>query len=132
LVDIDFSNNIGRNAVMNTIRTCVSYVLFRIFASSAVFGTDGYLRMADASVHLSTDPPRYPNPPYKCLANFWTILWFFTLVVLGLGFTSAFVMLNVVVADLQLRYGEGFISWWTRLSWKWHPSSCACRTAPAF
>lgn len=88
------------NAVMDAILICGSNVLFENFAAFAVFGVVGYLRRwPQDGVRLGAFVVGFLTLPEAVLqmpgANFWAILLFFTLVVLG--FSSAFVMLDVVV-----------------------------------
>lgn len=88
------------NAVMDACLICGSNVLFENFAAFAVFGVVGFLRrwpqdgerLGAFVVGFLTLPEAVLQMPG---ANFWAILLFFTLVVLG--FSSAFVMLDVVV-----------------------------------
>ena len=88
------------NAVMDACLICGSNVLFENFAAFAVFGVVGYLRkwpqdgerLGAFVVGFLTLPEAVLQMPG---ANFWAVLLFFTLVVLG--FSSAFVMLDVVV-----------------------------------
>lgn len=87
------------NAVMDAILICSSNVLFENFAAFSVFGIVGYLerwpqdgeRLGAFTVGFLTLPEAVLHMPG---ANFWAILLFFTLVVLG--FSSAFVMLDAV------------------------------------
>ncbi|KAF2831426.1 SNF-domain-containing protein, partial [Ophiobolus disseminans] len=88
------------NAVMDAILICGSNVLFENFAAFAVFGVVGYLRRwPQDGVRLGAFVVGFLTLPEAVLqmpgANFWAILLFFTLVVLG--FSSAFVMLDVTV-----------------------------------
>ncbi|CAO2656874.1 Nn.00g056770.m01.CDS01 [Neocucurbitaria sp. VM-36] len=88
------------NAVMDAILICGSNVLFENFAAFAVFGVVGYLRRwPEDGVRLGAFVVGFLTLPEAVLqmpgANFWAVLLFFTLVVLG--FSSAFVMLDVVV-----------------------------------
>jgi solute carrier family 6 GABA transporter-like protein 1 len=88
------------NAVMDAILICGSNVLFENFAAFAVFGVVGYLRKWPTDgVRLGAFVVGFLTLPEAVLqmpgANFWAVLLFFTLVVLG--FSSAFVMLDVVV-----------------------------------
>ncbi|KAF2678015.1 SNF-domain-containing protein [Lentithecium fluviatile CBS 122367] len=88
------------NAVMDAVLICGSNVLFENFAALAVFGVVGYLRRwPQDGVRLGAFVVGFLTLPEAVLqmpgANFWAILLFFTLVVLG--FSSAFVMLDVVV-----------------------------------
>lgn len=85
---------------MDAILICGSNVLFENFAAFAVFGVVGYLRRWPApDVRLGAFVVGFLTLPEAVLqmpgANFWAILLFFTLIVLG--FSSAFVMLDVVV-----------------------------------
>jgi solute carrier family 6 GABA transporter-like protein 1 len=88
------------NAVMDACLICGSNVLFENFAAFAVFGVVGFLRrwpqdgerLGAFVVGFLTLPEAVLQMPG---ANFWAVLLFFTLVVLG--FSSAFVMLDVVV-----------------------------------
>jgi solute carrier family 6 GABA transporter-like protein 1 len=88
------------NAVMDAILICGSNVLFENFAAFAVFGVVGFLRRwPEDGVRLGAFVVGFLTLPEAVLqmpgANFWAVLLFFTLVVLG--FSSAFVMLDVVV-----------------------------------
>ncbi|KAF2644803.1 SNF-domain-containing protein [Massarina eburnea CBS 473.64] len=88
------------NAVMDAILICGSNVLFENFAAFAVFGVVGFLRKwPEDGVRLGAFVVGFLTLPEAVLQmpgkNFWAILLFFTLVVLG--FSSAFVMLDVVV-----------------------------------
>lgn len=87
------------NAVMDAILICGSNVLFENFAAFAIFGIVGYLRMwPQDGVRLGAFVVGFLTLPEAVIqmpgANFWAILLFFTLVVLG--FSSAFVMLDAV------------------------------------
>ncbi|RAR15030.1 SNF-domain-containing protein [Stemphylium lycopersici] len=80
------------NAVMDACLICGSNVLFENFAAFAVFGVVGFLRRwPQDGERLGAFVVVLQMPG----ANFWAVLLFFTLVVLG--FSSAFVMLDVVV-----------------------------------
>jgi solute carrier family 6 GABA transporter-like protein 1 len=88
------------NAVMDACLICGSNVLFENFAAFAVFGVVGYLRRwPEDGVRLGAFVVGFLTLPEAVLqmpgANFWAFLLFFTLIVLG--FSSAFVMLDVVV-----------------------------------
>jgi len=88
------------NAVMDAILICGSNVLFENFAAFAVFGVVGYLQLwPEDDVRLGAFVVGFLTLPEAVLqmpgANFWAVLLFFTLIVLG--FSSAFVMLDVVV-----------------------------------
>ncbi|KAF2267732.1 SNF-domain-containing protein [Lojkania enalia] len=87
------------NAVMDAILICSSNVLFENFAAFAVFGVVGFMRMwPEDGVRLGAFVVGFLTLPEAVLqmpgANWWAVLLFFTLVVLG--FSSAFVMLDVV------------------------------------
>ncbi|CAI7653166.1 unnamed protein product [Penicillium glandicola] len=92
-------NSKHSNAVMDAVLICGSNVLFENFAAFAVFGVIGYLRrwpqdgerLGAFVVGFLTLPEAVLHMPG---ANWWAILLFFTLVVLG--FSSAFVMLDAV------------------------------------
>ena len=87
------------NAVMDAILICGSNVLFENFAAFAIFGVIGYLEkwpkdgeeLGAFTVGFLTLPEAVLHMPGS---NFWAVLVFFTLVVLG--FSSAFVMVDVV------------------------------------
>lgn len=88
------------NAVMDACLICGSNVLFENFAAFAVFGVVGFLgKWPEDGVRLGAFVVGFLTLPEAVLqmpgANFWAVLLFFTLVVLG--FSSAFVMLDVVV-----------------------------------
>ncbi|KAF2030005.1 SNF-domain-containing protein [Setomelanomma holmii] len=88
------------SAVVDAVLICGSNVLFENFAAFAVFGVVGYLRRwPQDGVRLGAFVVGFLTLPEAVLqmpgANFWAILLFFTLVVLG--FSSAFVMLDVVL-----------------------------------
>ncbi|KAL4866530.1 hypothetical protein BDV12DRAFT_172748 [Aspergillus spectabilis] len=87
------------NAVMDALLICGSNVLFENFAAFSVFGVVGYLRRwPENGVRLGAFVVGFLTLPEATLqmpgSNFWAILLFFTLVVLG--FSSAFVMLDAV------------------------------------
>ncbi|KAJ5094955.1 Sodium:neurotransmitter symporter [Penicillium argentinense] len=92
-------NSKHSNAVMDAVLICGSNVLFENFAAFAVFGVVGYLRrwpqdgerLGAFVVGFLTLPEAVLHMPG---ANWWAVLLFFTLVVLG--FSSAFVMLDAV------------------------------------
>jgi solute carrier family 6 GABA transporter-like protein 1 len=100
------------NAVMDAILICGSNVLFENFAAFAVFGVVGYLRRwPQDGVRLGAFVVGFLTLPEAVLqmpgANFWAVLLFFTLVVLG--FSSAFVMLDAaatLIVDSGLRYSR--------------------------
>lgn len=85
---------------MDAILICGSNVLFENFAAFAVFGVVGYLRRwPEDGVRLGAFVVGFLTLPEAVLqmpgSNFWAVLLFFTLIVLG--FSSAFVMLDVAV-----------------------------------
>ncbi|KAI0200764.1 hypothetical protein F4808DRAFT_151154 [Astrocystis sublimbata] len=85
------------NAVMDAVLICVSNVLFENVAAFAVFGVVGFLRLwPQDGVRLGAFVVGFLTLPEAVLhlpaPNFWAILLFFTLIVLG--FSSAFVMLD--------------------------------------
>jgi solute carrier family 6 GABA transporter-like protein 1 len=98
---------------MDAVLICSSNVLFENFAAFAVFGIVGNLArwpwneagpLGAFSVGFLTLPQAVLSMPGS---NFWAILLFFTLVVLG--FSSAFVMLDVVatlLVDSGLKYSR--------------------------
>ena len=100
------------NAVMDACLICGSNVLFENFAALAIFGIIGFLRRWPwESERLGAFVVGFLTLPEAVLqmpgANFWAILVFFTLIVLG--FSSAFVMLDVVatlLVDSGLRYSR--------------------------
>ncbi|KAL2855726.1 hypothetical protein BJX68DRAFT_231095 [Aspergillus pseudodeflectus] len=92
-------NSKHSNAVMDALLICGSNVLFENFAAFAVFGVVGYLRLwPQDGERLGAFVVGFLTLPEAVLhmpgSNFWAILLFFTLVVLG--FSSAFVMLDAV------------------------------------
>ncbi|EKG16607.1 Sodium:neurotransmitter symporter [Macrophomina phaseolina MS6] len=103
------------NAVMDAVLICGSNVLFENFAAFAVFGVVGYLRRwPQDGVRLGAFVVGFLTLPEAVLqmpgSNFWAVLLFFTLVVLG--FSSAFVMLDAVVTlavDSGLRFSRPVI-----------------------
>jgi solute carrier family 6 GABA transporter-like protein 1 len=100
------------NAVMDAILIYGSNVLFENFAAFAVFGVVGYLqRWPQDGVRLGAFVVGFLTLPEAVLqmtgANFWAVLLFFTLVVLG--FSSAFVMLDAaatMLVDSGLKYSR--------------------------
>lgn len=103
------------NAVMDAILICASNVLFENFAAFAAFGIVGYLRLwPQDGVRLGAFVVGFLTLPEAVIqmpgSNFWAILLFFTLVVLG--FSSAFVMLDAVatvLVDSGLKYSRPVI-----------------------
>ncbi|GMK53621.1 hypothetical protein CspeluHIS016_0102070 [Cutaneotrichosporon spelunceum] len=87
------------NAVMDALLICGSNVLFENFAAFAALGVVGYLRRwPQDGVRLGAFVLGFLTLPEAVLhmpgSNFWAVLLSFTLIVLG--FSSAFVMLDVV------------------------------------
>ncbi|KAI9806944.1 MAG: hypothetical protein M1833_002602 [Piccolia ochrophora] len=103
------------NAVMDAFLICGSNVLFENVAAFAVFGIVGYLRLwPQDDVRLGAFVVGFLTLPEAVIqmpgANFWAVLLFFTLVVLG--FSSAFVMLDAVatlVVDSGLKFSRPVI-----------------------
>ncbi|KAL0061033.1 hypothetical protein AAF712_012154 [Marasmius tenuissimus] len=103
------------NAVMDAILICGSNVLFENFAAFAVFGVVGYLRRwPQEGVRLGAFVVGFLTLPEAVIqmpgSNFWAVLLFFTLVVLG--FSSAFVMLDAaatLAVDSGLRFSRPVI-----------------------
>ncbi|KAI0140529.1 hypothetical protein GGR57DRAFT_423868 [Xylariaceae sp. FL1272] len=100
------------NAVMDAILICSSNVLFENVAAFAVFGVVGFLRMwPQDGVRLGAFVVGFLTLPEAVLhlpgANFWAVLLFFTLIVLG--FSSAFVMLDAtatLIVDAGVRFSR--------------------------
>ncbi|KAI5202646.1 SNF-domain-containing protein [Aureobasidium subglaciale] len=103
------------NAVMDAVLICGSNVLFENFAAFAIFGVVGFLRrwpqdgerLGAFVVGFLTLPEAVLQMPG---ANFWAALLFLTLIVLG--FSSAFVMLDVVatlLVDSGVKYSRPVI-----------------------
>ncbi|KAK2609738.1 hypothetical protein N8I77_003225 [Diaporthe amygdali] len=87
------------NAVMDAILICSSNVLFENVAAFAIFGVVGFLELwPEPGERLGAFVVGFLTLPEAVIqmqgANFWAALLFFTLIVLG--FSSAFVMLDVV------------------------------------
>ncbi|OJD13667.1 hypothetical protein AJ78_05903 [Emergomyces pasteurianus Ep9510] len=103
------------NAVMDAILICGSNVLFENIAAFAIFGVVGYLRRwPDEDEELGAFVVGFLTLPEAVLhmpgSNFWAVLLFFTLVVLG--FSSAFVMLDAcatLAVDAGLKYSRPMI-----------------------
>lgn len=97
---------------MDALLICGSNVLFENFAAFAVFGVVGFMRMwPQDGVRLGAFVVGFLTLPEAVLqmpgANFWAFLLFFTLIVLG--FSSAFVMLDVVatlLVDSGIKYSR--------------------------
>lgn len=88
------------NAVMDSILIVCSNVLFENVAAFAVFGVVGYLRLfPQDGVRLGSFTVGFLTLPLAVTempgANFWAVMLFFTLMVLG--FSSAFAMLDAIV-----------------------------------
>lgn len=103
------------NAVMDAVLICGSNVLFENFAAFAIFGIVGFLRRwPSPDERLGAFVVGFLTLPEAVLqmpgANFWAILLFLTLIVLG--FSSAFVMLDVVatlLVDSGIKYSRPVI-----------------------
>ncbi|CAD0088082.1 unnamed protein product [Aureobasidium vineae] len=103
------------NAVMDAVLICGSNVLFENFAAFAIFGVVGFLRRwPSPDERLGAFVVGFLTLPEAVLqmpgANFWAVLLFLTLIVLG--FSSAFVMLDVVatlLVDSGVRYSRPVI-----------------------
>jgi solute carrier family 6 GABA transporter-like protein 1 len=97
---------------MDAILICSSNVLFENFAALAIFGIVGFLRRWPwESDRLGAFVVGFLTLPEAVLqmpgSQFWAFLLFFTLIVLG--FSSAFVMLDVVatlLVDSGLKYSR--------------------------
>ncbi|KAG9567157.1 SNF-domain-containing protein, partial [Aureobasidium melanogenum] len=103
------------NAVMDAVLICGSNVLFENFAAFAIFGIVGFLRRwPSPDERLGAFVVGFLTLPEAVLqmpgANFWAVLLFLTLIVLG--FSSAFVMLDVVatlLVDSGVKYSRPVI-----------------------
>lgn len=103
------------NAVMDAVLICGSNVLFENFAAFAIFGIVGFLRWwPSPDERLGAFVVGFLTLPEAVLqmpgANFWAVLLFLTLIVLG--FSSAFVMLDVVatlLVDSGVKYSRPVI-----------------------
>ncbi|KAI0446008.1 hypothetical protein F4803DRAFT_75936 [Xylaria telfairii] len=103
------------NAVMDAILICGSNVLFENVAAFAVFGVVGFLRIwPQDGVRLGAFVVGFLTLPEAVLhlpgSNFWAILLFFTLIVLG--FSSAFVMLDAtttLVMDSGVKWSRPLV-----------------------
>jgi solute carrier family 6 GABA transporter-like protein 1 len=103
------------NAVMDAVLICGSNVLFENFAAFAIFGVVGFLRRwPSPEERLGAFVVGFLTLPEAVLqmpgANFWAVLLFLTLIVLG--FSSAFVMLDVVatlLVDSGVKYSRPVI-----------------------
>ncbi|KAJ5018177.1 Creatine transporter [Colletotrichum sp. SAR 10_99] len=88
------------NAVQDALIICISNSLIEIIGSMSVFGVVGYLGMhPDTSERLNTFVVGFLTYPEAIAempgANFWGVLFFATLFILGLG--SAFALLETLV-----------------------------------
>lgn len=103
------------NAVMDSILIVTSNVLFENIAAFAVYGVVGFLklwpeegvRLGSFDVGFITLPSAVAEMP---AANFWAVMLFFTLMVLG--YSSAFAMVDAVVTlvmDAHPRYSRPWV-----------------------
>ncbi|KID93593.1 Sodium:neurotransmitter symporter, partial [Metarhizium majus ARSEF 297] len=103
------------NAVMDSILIVSSNVLFENIAAFAVYGVVGFLglfpqegvRLGSFTVGFITLPSAVTQMPG---ANFWAVLLFFTLMVLG--YSSAFAMVDALVTlvmDAQPRWNRSIV-----------------------
>ncbi|TWU73358.1 hypothetical protein ED733_000392 [Metarhizium rileyi] len=103
------------NAVMDSILIVTSNVLFENIAAFAVYGVVGFLglfpqdgvRLGSFTVGFITLPSAVTQMPG---ANFWAVLLFFTLMVLG--YSSAFAMVDALVTlvmDAQPRWNRSLV-----------------------
>lgn len=103
------------NAVMDSILIVSSNVLFENIAAFAVYGVIGFLgifpqdgtRLGSFTVGFITLPTAVTQMPG---ANFWAVLLFFTLMVLG--YSSAFAMVDAIVTlimDAHPRYSRPWV-----------------------
>ncbi|KAJ0307878.1 hypothetical protein COL516b_003850 [Colletotrichum fioriniae] len=88
------------NAVQDALIICISNSLIEVIGSMSVFGIVGYLGMhPDTSERLNTFVVGFLTYPEAIAempgANFWGVLFFATLFILGLG--SAFALLETLV-----------------------------------
>lgn len=103
------------NAVMDSIIIVCSNALFETIAAFAVFGVVGFLRLwPDAGTRLGSFTVGFLTLPQAIVempgANFWAILLFFTLMVLG--FSSSFAMLDAIVTlvmDAGVKYSRPIV-----------------------
>ncbi|WQF83990.1 Putative sodium:neurotransmitter symporter [Colletotrichum destructivum] len=106
------------NAVQDALIICISNSLIEIIGSMSVFGVVGYLGMhPDTSERLNTFVVGFLTYPEAISempgANFWGVLFFATLFILGLG--SAFALLETLVTmvcdtDWGKRYSRPLVS----------------------
>ena len=96
------------NAVQDAFILVCSNCLFEVIAAFAVFGVVGYLgidpantpRLGAFEIGFITYPAAIEAMPG---ANFWAVLFFLTLMLLGIS--STYPMLDVVVTSIMDRYG---------------------------
>ncbi|KAI0506737.1 sodium-dependent noradrenaline transporter [Xylaria bambusicola] len=103
------------NAVMDAILICFSNVVFENVAAFAVFGIVGFLRLwPQDGVRLGAFVVGFLTLPEAVLhlpgANFWAVLLFLTLIVLG--FSSAFVLIDAaatLIMDSGLKISRAVV-----------------------
>ncbi|KAF9872155.1 Sodium: neurotransmitter symporter family protein [Colletotrichum karsti] len=106
------------NAVQDALIICISNSLIEVIGSMSVFGVVGYLGMhPDTSERLNTFVVGFLTYPEAIAempgANFWGVLFFATLFILGLG--SAFALLETLVTmvcdtDWGKKYPRPYVS----------------------
>ncbi|OLN85184.1 Sodium- and chloride-dependent GABA transporter 1-like protein 1 [Colletotrichum chlorophyti] len=100
------------NAVQDALIICISNSLIEVIGSMSVFGVVGYLGMhPDTSERLNTFVVGFLTYPEAISempgANFWGVLFFATLFILGLG--SAFALLETLVTMvIDTDWGKSF------------------------
>ncbi|KAA8643778.1 hypothetical protein EYZ11_008211 [Aspergillus tanneri] len=92
------------NAVQDAVIVAVSNSLFEVIAAFAVFGIIGYLGLKPGDVELSTFTVGFLTYPSAITempgANFWSILFFLTLLLVGISSSFALVeSLVTLIAD---------------------------------
>ncbi|KAG6292857.1 hypothetical protein E4U46_008219 [Claviceps purpurea] len=103
------------NAVMDSILIVASNVLFENFAAFAVYGVIGFLglspkdgvRLGSFTVGFITLPSAVAQMPG---ANFWAVLLFLTLMIMG--YSSAFAMVDAIITlimDVQPRWSRTIV-----------------------
>lgn len=108
-------NHRHSNAVMDSFIIVCSNALFETIAAFAVFGVVGFLglypvsgeRIGAFTIGFLTLPTAIEEMPG---ANFWAVLLFFTLMVLG--FSSAFAMLDAIITlimDSEVRWRREWV-----------------------
>ncbi|KAG6117468.1 hypothetical protein E4U13_001029 [Claviceps humidiphila] len=106
------------NAVMDSILIVASNVLFENIAAFAVYGVVGFLgispkdgvRLGSFTVGFITLPSAVAQMPG---ANFWAVMLFLTLMVMG--YSSAFAMVDAIVTlimDAQPRWNRSIVVTW--------------------